>query len=171
MAEERQYCTFYVDKYLFGVVVLDVQEVLKYQELTQVPLAPKEIHGLINLRGQIISAIDLRTRMSLPLREEGRNPMNVVIRTNNEVISFLVDSIGDVLEVDETKFEITPDTVDLATRELVAGVYKLEGRLLLILDAAKAATLPPSKEGHSVSSPSTPKAASLQPPNPVSVKQ
>ena len=66
MADDNQYCTFYVDKYLFGVVVLDVQEVLKYQELTQVPLAPKEIHGLINLRGQIISAIDLRSRMSLP---------------------------------------------------------------------------------------------------------
>jgi len=73
--------------------------------------------------------------------------MNVVIRTNNEVISFLVDSIGDVLEVDESTFETAPDTVDLATRELVSGVYKLEGKLLLVLDAAKAATLTALVEG------------------------
>lgn len=141
MAEAKQYCTFHVDKYLFGVVVLDVQEVLKYQELTQVPLSPVEIHGLINLRGQIISAIDLRSRMNHPPRPEGQKPMNVVIRTNNEVISFLVDSIGDVLDVDESTFETAPDTVDADTRELVTGVYKLEGRLLLVLDAAKAANL------------------------------
>ncbi len=146
MAEVKQYCTFYVDKFLFGVVVLDVQEVLKYQDLTQVPLAPKEIQGLINLRGQIITAIDLRSRMGLPPREGDRNPMNVVIRTNNEVISFLVDSIGDVLEVDETTFEMAPDTVDIATRELVTGVYKLEGKLLMVLDAGKASTLSGLKE-------------------------
>ena len=78
--------------------------------------------------------------------------MNVVIRTNNEVISFLVDSIGDVLEVDETTFEMAHDTVDLATRELVAGVYKLEDKLLMVLDAAKAATLSGSTEGSSASS-------------------
>ena len=151
MAATKQYCTFYVDKHLFGVEVLNVQEVLRYQNLTRVPLAPKEAQGLINLRGQIISAIDLRARLSLPSREEGLQPMNVVIRTNNEVISFLVDSIGDVLDVDEDTFEVAPETVDHATRELVSGVYKLEGQLLLILDAAKAAHLTASTEGQSVS--------------------
>ncbi len=152
MAETKQYSTFYVDKYLFGVVVLEVQEVLKYQDLTQVPLAPREIQGLINLRGQIITAIDLRNRLNLPPREEGLQPMNVVIRTNNEVVSFLVDTIGDVLDVDENSFEMAPDTVDHATRELVTGVYKLEDKLLMVLDAAKAATLSGSTEGHSISS-------------------
>ena len=152
MAKSKQYCTFYVDKYLFGVEVLDVQEVLRYQDLTQVPLAPKEVQGLINLRGQIISAIDLRCRLGLPPREEGIQPMNVVIRTNNEVVSFLVDSIGDVLDVDEDTFEIAPDTVDIAARELVSGVYKLEGQLLMVLDAAKAAILSGLMEGQSVSS-------------------
>ncbi len=152
MAKSKQYCTFYVDKYLFGVEVLDVQEVLRYQDLTQVPLAPKEVQGLINLRGQIISAIDLRCRLGLPPREEGIQPMNVVIRTNNEVVSFLVDSIGDVLDVDEDTFEIAPDTVDIAARELVSGVYKLEGQLLMVLDAAKAAILSALMEGQSVSS-------------------
>ena len=137
---------------MFGVEVLDVQEVLRYQDLTQVPLAPKEVQGLINLRGQIISAIDLRCRLGLPPREEGIQPMNVVIRTNNEVVSFLVDSIGDVLDVDEGTFEIAPDTVDIAARELVSGVYKLEGQLLMVLDAAKAAILSGLMEGQSVSS-------------------
>ena len=119
---------------------------------------------MINLRGQIISAIDLRSRMSLPPRGEGLKPMNVVIRTNNEVISFLVDSIGDVLEVDESTFETAPDTVDLATRELVSGVYKLEDKLLLVLDAAKAATLTASR---GLGGPAEhPKAASPRPPYP-----
>ncbi len=152
MAQAKQFCTFHVDKYLFGVLVLDVQEVLKYQDLTDVPLSRDEIHGLINLRGQIISAIDLRSRMNHPPRPEDQKPMNVVIRTNNEVVSFLVDTIGDVLDVDENSFEMAPDTVDADTRELVTGVYKLEGRLLLVLDAAKAAHLSAASEGQSVAS-------------------
>lgn len=141
MAENRQFCTFYVNDILFGVEVLDVQEVLRYQEMTEVPLAASEVSGLINLRGQIITAIDLRNRMNLPPREQGRKPMNVVIRTDNDVLSFLVDSIGDVLEVSDENFENAPDTIDHATRELVSGVYKLEGRLMMVLDAAKAALL------------------------------
>lgn len=141
MADTRQFCTFFVNDILFGVEVLDVQEVLRYQEMTEVPLSASEVSGLINLRGQIITAIDLRGRMNLPPRESDRKPMNVVIRTDNEVLSFLVDSIGDVLEIDEENFEAAPDTIDEATRELVSGVYKLEGRLMMVLDAAKAAQL------------------------------
>jgi len=139
MAELKQFCTFYINDILLGVEVLDVQEVLRYQELTEVPLAASEIRGLINLRGQIITAIDLRNRMKLPPREGDQKPMNVVIQTNGEVISFLVDSIGDVLEVSDEIFEPAPRTVDDSTRELVTGVYKLEGKLLMVLDAAKAA--------------------------------
>jgi len=139
MAEPKQFCTFYIDDTLFGVEVLDVQEVLRYQDITEVPLAAPEIKGLINLRGQIITAIDLRNRMNLPPRQNGQKPMNVVIRIHNEVISFLVDSIGDVLEVNDELFEKSPHTVDDSTRALVSGVYKLEGKLLMVLDAAKAA--------------------------------
>jgi len=141
MADPRQFCTFYVNDILFGVEVLNVQEVLRYQELTEVPLAASEIQGLINLRGQIITAIDLRNRMKLPPREDDQKPMNVVVQTNNEVVSFLVDSIGDVLEVNDEIFEPAPRTVDDSTRELVTGVYKLEGTLLMVLDAAKAANV------------------------------
>ena len=136
----------YVDNILFGVEVLDVQEVLRYQDMTEVPLAASEIRGLINLRGQIITAIDLRNRMKLPPRPEDQKPMNVVIQTNDEVISFLVDSIGDVLEVNDEAFEEAPRTVDDSTRELVTGVYKLEGALMMVLDAAKAADVSTSQD-------------------------
>jgi purine-binding chemotaxis protein CheW len=145
MTDPKQFCTFYIDDTLFGIDVLTVQEVLRYQEMTEVPLAAPEIKGLINLRGQIITAIDLRTRMQLPPREADQKPINVVVRTNDEVISFLVDSIGDVLEVDEETFEEAPSTVDDSTRELVTGIYKLDGKLLMILDAAKAANVSTSE--------------------------
>jgi purine-binding chemotaxis protein CheW len=146
MSELKQFCTFYIDQILFGVEVTDVQEVLRYQDITEVPLADSSIHGLINLRGQIITAVDLRNRMKLPPRQDDQQPMNVVIRTNGEVISFLVDSIGDVLEVEDEVFEPSPGTVDAATRELIKGVYKLEGRLLMVLDAAKASEVSTTTE-------------------------
>jgi purine-binding chemotaxis protein CheW len=142
LADPKQFCTFYVDDILLGIEVLAVQEVLRYQDLTEIPLAPPEIQGLINLRGQIITAINLRSRMHLPPSKSGKNSMNIVTRINNEVISFLVDSVGDVLEVDDESFEPVPSTVDASTRELVSGVYKLEGkRLLMVLDVIKAANL------------------------------
>lgn len=146
MAELKQYCTFYVNDILLGVEVLHVQEVLRYQEITHVPLAAAEVRGLINLRGQIITAIDLRTRMNLPPRADEQRPMNVVTRINDEVVSFLVDSIGDVLEVSEETFEPVPQTVDRSIRELVTGVYKLEGVLLNVLDAAKASDVSTSED-------------------------
>lgn len=147
MAEPKQFCTFYVDDLLLGIEVLDVQEVLRYQDLTEIPMAPPEIQGLINLRGQIITAINLRSRMHLPPGGNEKNSMNVVTRINNEIVSFLVDSVGDVLEVEDKDFEPVPSTVDAATRELVSGVYKLEEkRLLMVLDAIKAANLSVQKE-------------------------
>ncbi len=132
---------------MLGIEVLDVQEVLRYQDLTEVPLAPPEIQGLINLRGQIITAINLRSRMHLPPGKNIKNSMNVVTRINNEVVSFMVDSVGDVLEVDEANFEPVPSTVDAFIRDIVSGVYKLdEKRLLMILDAIKAANISALKD-------------------------
>jgi purine-binding chemotaxis protein CheW len=101
--------------------------------MTRAPLAPEEIRGLINLRGQIVVALDLRRRLGLPEREEGALPMNVVVRSDDASISLLVDEIGDVLEVDEELFEPPPETLQ-AGREFVRGAYKLDGRLLLELD-------------------------------------
>ncbi|MCH7650130.1 MAG: chemotaxis protein CheW [Nitrospinae bacterium] len=137
MAKEKQFCTFYLDKYCFGINVQEVQEVFRYQEITSMPLAPEVITGMINLRGQIITAINLRLRLGMEPRPEDWVPMNVVVRTNDDVVSLLVDSIGDVKEISEDLFEQPPDTVQGAMRELVIGVYKLEGRLLMILDTKK----------------------------------
>ena len=138
MIEEKQFCTFYLDNHFFGVAVETVQEVFRYQEMTHIPLAPPEIRGLINLRGQVITAIDLRQRLSISKLPEDKLPMNVVVRTGESVVSLLVDAIGDVLEVSEEAYERPPETIPEEVRKLVRGVYKLEGKLLLILDAEKA---------------------------------
>ena len=101
--------------------VQQVQEVIRYQEMTRVPLAPRVIRGLINLRGQIVVAIDLRRRLNAPERPEDQLPMNVVVRTADGALSLLVDEIGDVLEVQEETFERPPETLQGIARELVLG--------------------------------------------------
>ncbi len=135
---ERQLCTFFLEGLFFGVEVEKVQEVIRYQEMTRVPLAPAVIAGLINLRGQIVTAIDLRHQLGLSARTSEELPMNVVIRRDDGPISLLVDEIGDVVEVDEQCFEHPPDTLDGAGREFIRGVYKLKQQLLLLLDTEKA---------------------------------
>lgn len=148
MSEERQYCTFYADDMYFGIWVREVQEVLQYQDMVRVPLASPVVRGLINLRGQIVTAIDLRRRLDLPDRSDDVDPMNVVVRTDDGAVSLLVDQIGDVVEVDESTFESAPETLRGRARELIEGVYKLDGQLLLILDPHKAIDLPqPRREG------------------------
>jgi purine-binding chemotaxis protein CheW len=103
-----------------------------------VPLMPKVLNGLINLRGQIIPAIDLRTKLQLRARNAGALSINVVVRTAEGAVSLLVDEIGDVREVAEQDFSRPPETLQGAARELVSGVYKLPRELLLVLDTAKA---------------------------------
>jgi purine-binding chemotaxis protein CheW len=132
-----QYATFYVDGLFFGIDVLQVQEVLRYQTMTRVPLSPEVIEGLINLRGQIVTAVDMRRRLGLKPRADGQTPMNTVVRTEDGAISLLVDEIGDVVEVQAEDFEKPPDNVDPAARQVLRGVYKLKDRLLLVLDTEK----------------------------------
>ena len=134
MSTANQYCTFYVNGLFFGVEVLRVQEVIRFQEMTPVPLASNVVSGLINLRGQIVTAIDLRRRLALADRDSSELPMNVVIRTDDGAVSLLVDQIGDVLEVDADSYERPPETLNGVARQLVLGVYKLKDQLLLILD-------------------------------------
>ena len=141
MNEDKQFCTFYLENLFMGVEVSKVQEVLRYQEMTSVPLAPSVVKGLINLRGQIVTALDLRLRLELPPRPEDQLPMNVIIRTSDGAVSLLVDEIGDVLEESEDKFEQAPDTITGMIRQLILGVYKLQDNLLLILDTEKSITL------------------------------
>src|SRR3954464_8220425 len=118
MAGETQYCTFYLDGHYFGLDVLKVQEIIRYQEMTRIPLAPPVIRGLINLRGQIVTAIDLRRRLDLPDRPADQPPGHVVVRTDHGAVSFLVDDVGDVMVVDEALFERPPETLKGSSREL-----------------------------------------------------
>ena len=139
---ERQFCTFYVEGLCFGIGVREVQEVIRYQEMTRVPLAASVVRGLINLRGQIVTAIDFRRRLGLPDRDGAESlPMNLVVRTDDGVVSLLVDEIGEVVEVDEDTFERPPPTLEGVARELVRGVYKREGSLLLVLDTVSAVSV------------------------------
>ncbi len=140
-----QYCTFTIDDMTFGVEVARVQEAIRFQEMTAVPLSRAEVRGLINLRGQIVTALELRRRLGLPDAPEGSTPMNVVVRTPDGAVSLLVDRIGDVVDVDADSFEAVPDTVVGIGRELLLGAHKLPGGLLLVLDTdAAVAVLPRS---------------------------
>jgi purine-binding chemotaxis protein CheW len=134
-----QYATFFVADLFFGVDVLRVQEVLQFQHMTRVPRAPGIVEGLINLRGQIVIAIDMRRRLGLPPRPPDQTPMNVVVRTADGAVSLLVDEIGDVLDLDPAAYERPPQNLDPAAREIICGIYKLKDRLLLVLDAQRTA--------------------------------
>ena len=142
MIASQQFCTFYLDGLFFGVEVQKVQEVIRYQEMTRVPLASRVISGLINLRGQIVTAIDLRRRLGLAERPADKLPMNVVVRSDEGAVSLLVDEIGDVQEVQEELFERPPETLQGEARNLIRGTYKLENRLLLVLDTELAVLVP-----------------------------
>ena len=137
MSDTKQFATFWADGFLFGVEVTRIQEVIRYQAMTAVPLAERVVHGLINLRGQIVTALDLRTRLELAPRPEAARPMNVIVRTDEGAVSLLVDEIGDVLEVPQGNWEAAPTTLKGVARELITGSYKLKDRLLLVLDADK----------------------------------
>ena len=137
----QEFCTFTLDSHLYGVEVKQVQEVIRFQEMTRIPLSSPVVKGLINLRGQIVTAIDLRRRLGLDDRDPEALPMNVVVRQDDEAVSFLVDEIGDVVEVDDAVFERPPETLRGAALELICGAYKLEDGLLLVLDTDKAVDL------------------------------
>jgi purine-binding chemotaxis protein CheW len=138
MANTSQFCTFYLDQLLFGVELQGVQEVIRNLEMTQVPLAPPVVRGLINLRGQIVTAVDLRQRLALKPLPADALPMNVVVRSEDGAVSLLVDEIGDVAEVEESTFERPPETLTGPVRAMILGVYKLDGRLLHVLDTERA---------------------------------
>ena len=146
MSQSKQFCTFFLKDQFLGVPVEEVQEVIRFQDMTCVPLAPGVIRGLINLRGQIVMALDLRQRFGMEERDASQLPTNFVVRSDDGPVSFLVDEIGDVLEASDDCFESPPQTLQPPARELVKGVYKLQERLLLELDIKRAITAEFSKE-------------------------
>lgn len=141
-SESRQFCTFLLGENRMGLDVLCVQEVVRTLRLTPVPLAHPAVRGLMNLRGQIVTAIDLRTRLDLPQPAGEIPPISIVVQTGDGPVSLLVDEIGDVVEVTEDQLEPPPDTLSSRNRELILGAYKLPEKLLVILDHERVVTLP-----------------------------
>ncbi len=134
----REFVTMYIDRQLFGIPVLQVQDVLGPQKIARVPLAPKEVAGSLNLRGRIVTAIDVRTRLGLPpaSSENSRN-MSVVVDHNGEFYSLLVDQVGEVMGLPAADYEKTPATLDERWKEISDGVYRLKETLLIVLDVKR----------------------------------
>lgn len=131
-------CTFDVDSLFIGIQISRIQEILRPQPVTPVPLTSSVILGLMSLRGQIVPVINLAERLGVQLHDGGAEAFNVLIRTPDGPVSLLVDRVGDVVEVPADAFEPAPDTLRSSLRSLIRGAYKLEKRLLLALDAEAA---------------------------------
>lgn len=148
-SQRLQLCTFRLGDLYLGIDVREVQEVVSHPEMTAVPHADYSVRGLINLRGQIATTVDLRRRFGMADKEDQGMPIHVVVRPAGEWISLLVDQIGDVVDVDPKDYEPPPETVESGSRDLILGAYKLANELLLIIDIAAATQLPSlQKERH-----------------------
>jgi len=132
----NQLCGFKIGNGHYAVSVLDVQEVIKPQLLTPVPLAPSYVKGLINLRGQIVTAISLRTLFGLE-EIESDDYMNIIVRSGDSLYSLVVDEILDVIDVERETYEPTPETLEEKIKRFIGGVYKLDSKLLILLDLEK----------------------------------
>ena len=134
MTDQKQYCTLRVADLLLGIEVGEIQEIIRDTSFTPVPMAHPAIRGLINLRGQIVTAIDLRRRTGLTPPVDGAEYITMVLGTAEEPLALVVDSVGDVVEVDTEAFEPPPDTLRGEERRMIDGAYKLERELLLVLN-------------------------------------
>ena len=132
--EVCEYVTVRVGGQLFGVPVLSVRDVLREQPLTPIPLAAPEIAGALNLRGRVVTAVDLRTRLGLERREKGASCMNLVVAQDGELYSFLVDEVGDVLKLDMSTYELVSDTLEAVWAQVTMGLHRLDKDLMLVLD-------------------------------------
>lgn len=137
MTTSNEFITFTVDGQWFGIPVLSAQDVLHPQKIYRIPLAPPQVAGLLNLRGRIVTAIDLRDCLGLPPVADPSRSMSVVIEQGAELYSLLVDSVGDVLTLPTDAWEPNPATLSPRWREMCLGVYRLDGQLLLALNVAR----------------------------------
>jgi len=135
--ESNDYVSIVIAGQLFGIPVLQVQDVLGPQRITRIPLAPPEVAGSLNLRGRIVTAIDLRMRLRLPKRSDGGESMSVVVDQGGESYSLLVDNVGEVLSLSSATLERNPATLDASWREVSAGIHRLDGSLLILLDVGR----------------------------------
>jgi purine-binding chemotaxis protein CheW len=136
-SEAQVYVTLTVAGQLCGIPVLGVRDILAEQPITRIPLAPPDIAGSLNLRGRIVTAIDLRRRLNLPPREPGQKRMSVVAEQGGELYALLVDQVSEVMSLDATLFERNPPTLERNWALFSTGIYRLDGRLLVILDVAR----------------------------------
>lgn len=141
-----EFVTVTVDGQMFGIPVLSVQDVLGPQKITKIPLSPPEIAGVLNLRGRIVTAIDLRRRLRLAGRPEGERGMSVVVEHKGEPYSLIVDSVGEVMALPESAYERNPPTLSARWREISGGIYRLDGKLLVVLEVDKALDFGPVAE-------------------------
>ncbi|HEY4163671.1 MAG TPA: chemotaxis protein CheW [Dongiaceae bacterium] len=132
----RDYVTMSIGGQLFGIPVLKVQDVLGSQKITRVPLAPEEVAGSLNLRGRIVTAVDVRLRLGLPKKEDEKNSMSVVVEHESELYSLLVDSVGEVLSLDAQDYQRNPPTLNPRLREFSDGIYRLNESLLVVLSVS-----------------------------------
>lgn len=141
LAGETELATFWLGDQLFGIPVLQVQDVLNEQKIYSVPLAPPDVAGGINLRGRIVTAIDLRCRLALPAKEPTRC-MNVVVEFEDDLYSLLVDSSGDVMSLPSSRFESNPPTLETRWKRVSSGIFRLESQLLVVLDVPSLLSFP-----------------------------
>ncbi|HVZ02015.1 MAG TPA: chemotaxis protein CheW [Dongiaceae bacterium] len=134
--EQRDYVTMSIGGQLFGIPVLKVQDVLGSQTITRVPLAPVEVAGSLNLRGRIVTAVDVRLRLGLPKRENEKSAMSVVVEHEGELYSLLVDSVGEVLSLETRDYQRNPPTLNPRLREFSDGIYRLNDSLLVVLSVS-----------------------------------
>lgn len=136
-ANSKEFLTVFIAGQRFGIPILQVQDVLGSQKVTKVPLAPPEIAGSLNLRGRIVTAIDVRKRLGVSSEHDDRKQMSVVVEHENELYSLIIDRVGDVLHLDDAEFENNPPTLDPVWRSISFGIYRLESDLLVVLDVPK----------------------------------
>ena len=133
----QDFVTMTIADQLFGIPVLQVQDVLGHQRITRIPLAPPEVAGSLNLRGRIVTAIDVRLRLGLATRPKDKPRMSIVVDLRGELYSLIVDSVGEVLSLSKEDFERNPATLDQRWREVSTGIYRLNNQLMVVLDVSR----------------------------------
>ena len=133
----EDFVTMTIADQLFGIPVLQVQDILGHQRITRIPLAPPEVAGSLNLRGRIVTAIDVRLRLGLPARTGKASGMSIVVDLRGELYSLMVDAVGEVLSLSSRDFERSPSTLDIRWRDLSTGIYRLNDKLLVVLDVSR----------------------------------
>lgn len=134
---DGDFVTFTIGGQLFGIPVLQVQDVLRPQSIARIPMAPPEILGSLNLRGRIVTVVNTRHSLGFPKAEGNETPMSIVVPHGDDLVSLAVDRVGEVLSLNSQQFEPNPPTLNPAWREVATGIYRLKGELLVVIDVGR----------------------------------